>query len=262
MASHVEVEAAVAAELVEHVVEERQPGAGLAPRPWGRRGRCATDDARLLGGALRGGRPRSCQDLLQGGEERVVLVGGADRDTQAAVEARPRRAVAHEHRPVEQPCHTSRAVARSRGGTARSWRPTATRRRAGRRGAATSRPRSSTSAATRARISSSKSRASAPGGLLHRVEVVRQHDLVELGDQPRRPDEVAEAGGGHRPRLGVGAGDDERHVVVDQLERRPRRELAVGLVDHEQPGRQVEHRRGRSPRPRPCRSGCWASTGT
>ena len=32
----------------------------------------------------------------------------------------------------------------------------------------------------------------AAGDLLGRVEVVRQHDLVELGHEPRRPDEVAE----------------------------------------------------------------------
>ena len=104
----------------------------------------------------------------------------------------------------------------------------------------------------------------AAGDLLGRVEVVGQRHLVELGHQPRRADQVAEAGGRHRPRLGERAGDDERAVVVDQAERRPRRELAVGLVDdHEQPGRH-----GRAPRAPTssrldhARSGCWASTGT
>ena len=79
------------------------------------------------------------------------------------------------------------------------------------------------------------------GDLLGRVEVIRQRDLVELGDEPRRADEVAEAGAGHRPRLAERAGDDERHVVVDELDRRPVGELAVGLVDHDQPGRGVDH---------------------
>ena len=39
---------------------------------------------------------------------------------------------------------------------------------------------------------------------------------------------------GERPHLRVGAHDDERAVVVDELERAPRRELAVRLVDDEQ----------------------------
>ena len=40
--------------------------------------------------------------------------------------------------------------------------------------------------------------------------------------------------GGQRPHLRVGAHHDEREVVVDELERAPARELAVGLVDDEQ----------------------------
>ena len=54
------------------------------------------------------------------------------------------------------------------------------------------------------------------GDLLGGIEVVRQHHLVELGDQPRRPDQVAEAGAGHRPGLRERARDDQRRVVVDQ----------------------------------------------
>jgi hypothetical protein len=71
--------------------------------------------------------------------------------------------------------------------------------------------------------------------------VVRQHHLVELGDEVARADQVAEARGGHRPGLGEGAGDDEGRGVVDQLEGGPRSELAVGLVHHQQPRCQVEH---------------------
>ena len=70
--------------------------------------------------------------------------------------------------------------------------------------------------------------------LLGRIEVVGQHDLLEVGHDGARPDEVAEPSGRHRPRLREGAGDDERLVVVDQAERRPRGELPVGLVHHEQ----------------------------
>ena len=47
-------------------------------------------------------------------------------------------------------------------------------------------------------------------------------------------DREAEPHRGERPHLRVRAHDDERAVVVDQLERAPRRELAVGLVDDEQ----------------------------
>ena len=49
------------------------------------------------------------------------------------------------------------------------------------------------------------------GQLLGRVEVIRQHHLLELGHHLGRPDQVAEAGRGHRPRLGEGAGDHQRH---------------------------------------------------
>ena len=51
---------------------------------------------------------------------------------------------------------------------------------------AATRPRSSTSALTRRSMSATWRTARRPGELLGRVEVVRQDDLVELGDHPRR----------------------------------------------------------------------------
>ena len=86
-----------------------------------------------------------------------------------------------------------------------------------------------------------------PGELLGGVEVVRQDDLVELVDHPRRRHGVAEPGRRHAPRLGERAHDDESAFVADPVERRPRRELGVGLVDDHEPGRRREHER-RAPR--------------
>ena len=78
------------------------------------------------------------------------------------------------------------------------------------------------------------------GDLGGRREVVRQHDLVELLDDPRRRDREAEPQRGHRPHLRVRAHDDERAVVAHELERAPGRELAVGLVDDDEPVEAVE----------------------
>ena len=111
-----EVEAAVLAELAEHVVEERQAGGDVdlarpveverdvdRASPW-----CARDTvARRSGGSS-----WSREHLAQRGEERVVLLGRADRDPQAPVEPGPRRAVAHEHRAVDQPLPHGRPVDR------------------------------------------------------------------------------------------------------------------------------------------------------
>ena len=63
---------------------------------------------------------------------------------------------------------------------------------------------------------------------------VRQQDLFELPDHPRRPDREAESNCGERPHLRVRAHDHERELVVDECERAPRCELAVRLVDDQQ----------------------------
>ena len=102
------------------------------------------------------------------------------------------------------------------------------------------------------------------GELLQRVEVVRQHDLLELLHAPGRPDQVPEPQRRGGPGLGVGAADHHRAVLGDQRQRRPRGELPVRLVDHQQPVDgldRVEHRAHRRLVLAPGRSGCWASTG-
>ena len=100
-----QVEAAVLPELLEHVVEERDAGRR-------RRVAGAVDgelelDRRLLGGALLRGRPRGhtatpWSAVAERGEERVVLVGRADGDTKTALEPGPAREVADEHALVDE----------------------------------------------------------------------------------------------------------------------------------------------------------------
>ena len=79
----------------------------------------------------------------------------------------------------------------------------------------------------------------ATGDLFGGVEVVGQGDLVQLGDEPRGADQVAEPGARHRPGLAERAGHHQRRVLVHQADRRPVGELAVGLVYHHQAGRDV-----------------------
>ena len=82
------------------------------------------------------------------------------------------------------------------------------------------------------------------GDLGHGVEVIREDDLLQLVDDPRRGEEVAETNGCHRPSLGIGATDDERGVVAEQRDGREVGELPVGLVDTEQAAvrrREFEH---------------------
>ena len=80
-----------------------------------------------------------------------------------------------------------------------------------------------------------------PGELLGGVEVVRQDDLVELIDHPRRRHRVPEPRCGHAPRLGERPHDDQPTIVGHPVERRPRRELGVGLVDDHEARRLGEH---------------------
>ena len=81
-------------------------------------------------------------------------------------------------------CHVSSPLAIAWAGTARSWRPTATRRPAARPSRPTSRPRSSTRWATRVVHLGDVVEGDGAGELVERVEVVGQHDLVELLDHP------------------------------------------------------------------------------
>ena len=144
-------------------------------------------------------------------EERVVLVGGADGDAQAVGEPRPARAVADEHAAVERPCQTVAARPMPAGRNRMKLAPLG--RDVDRQCAAalpTIRSRSATISRDAVVHLVDVAQREPTGDLLGRVEVVRQHDLVELGDEPRRTDEVAEPGPGHRPRLRERARDDER----------------------------------------------------
>ena len=177
----------------------RRTAARCWPRtsPVGRRGRCAT--AMLVSLVVRSlaGGPAHASDLFQGGEERVVLVGGADRDTEAAVEARPRRAVAHEHRAVEQGLpHRRRRRARC-GRNSTKLAPdghtsTGSSASAGDEAAPLLDERRHPGPHLVVEVEREP-----PGHLLHRVEVVRQHHLVELGHE--RATARRGSRGGRRP---------------------------------------------------------------
>ena len=95
-----EIEARVLAELLEHVVEERDAGA----RPRWCRCRRPRARRRPSSPSSRGGAApiESPSDLLECGEERVVLGGRADRDPETLLDARPAREVAHEHAARQQ----------------------------------------------------------------------------------------------------------------------------------------------------------------
>ena len=106
---HGEVEAGVAAQLADHVIEERQTGLHFGDtRPVD----VEVDlDRRLLGGPEGGPRPRwrmasgwswSSQAFVQSGQEPVVLLGETHRHPQATGESWPLRTVSHEHRGIEE----------------------------------------------------------------------------------------------------------------------------------------------------------------
>ena len=264
-----EVEAGVLAELLEHVVEERDAGRDR------RRARAVDHERRARSSSpsspgassrlSRRSRDHLRQDRVERGKERVVLGGRADRDAEAALDAAATTRSRARARRARAGAPTGRARRRRRG-RAGSSRPTARPSRPGMSAsAANSRPRSSTSDATRCSISRAEVERDGARDLRRHRERVRQQHLLELGDHPRRRDREAEAHRGQRPHLRVGAHDDERAVVVDELERAPRRELAVGLVDDEQradfgPRPRAAARRSRAARP--CRSGCSGCTRT
>ena len=260
---HREVEAAVAPELVEHVVVERQAGAD------GRRAPTVEIDGhldrRLLRATAAGTRTRPITTAPpQRAEEGVVLGRRADRHPQAAVEAGPARAVPDEDGSVQQPLPDHPAVAARSAGTGRSWRPTATPRRAASPSAAAIRSRSATTCFTLVSISSPKRRARRPATCLAASRWYGSATLSSSATNQRRPDQVAEAGRRHRPRLGEGPGDDQgplarrpgRARTRRRTDRRPRRPRAGPA-----PGRRRRARTGPSPRARPDRWGCWASRG-
>ena len=109
-----EVEAAVAAELVEHVVVERHARRDVGDAAC-RRGRSSRSiDVSFVVRELRCRRARLMlpDDLAERGEERVVLLRRADGDAQAAVEARPDEQSRTSTLRSSSACHTSRPARR------------------------------------------------------------------------------------------------------------------------------------------------------
>ena len=80
----------------------------------------------------------------------------------------------------------------------------------------------------------------AAGDLLGSIEVIRKHHLVELRNDRRWADQVAETACRHRPRLRERSYHDERHRLVDHGQCRPVGELTVRLVDDEQTRLRIE----------------------
>ena len=126
------------------------------------------------------------------------------------------------------------------------------------------RSRSATTCFTRVSISSTKRSARRPAICLAASRWYGSATLSSSVTSQARPDQVAEAGRRHRPRLGEGAGDDQAAVprrpgrapTRARTDRRPRRPPAGPA-----PGRRRRGRLARWPRARPGRWGCWASTG-
>ena len=179
-------------------------------------------DRRLLGGAatLRSSGVRVMADSIGGRvdagsdehvgqrlQELVVLVGRADGDAETVVEPGPARTVTDQHAavdealpdraPVETPGRTRNSTKLAPLGNTSSGRSAS---------AASIRSRSATICSTRCVHVVGEPQRQSTGDLLDGVEVVRQHHLVEFGDEPRRSDEVAESGPCHRPGLRERAG--------------------------------------------------------
>ena len=73
--------------------------------------------------------------------------------------------------------------------------------------------------------------------------MIGKDGLLQLGDEPRRAEDVAETRTGHGPRFGEGAGHNQRGVVIDQVDSGVVSELAVCFVDHEEPAGAVHDRK-------------------
>jgi hypothetical protein len=181
--------AAVAPELVEHVVVEGQPGVDLGAPGAVEVEAMARRSSPVVASAVAA---RLTQHLRQRREEGVVFLRGADGDAQAAVEVLPRGAVAYEDVAAEELCQTScpsRCSGRNRTKLAPDghvW--TGSGRQLGHQPLALKDDRLDSRS-----ISSAKRRASRRPPAW-RIEVVREHDLLQLGHEPRGADEVAEPG--------------------------------------------------------------------
>ena len=185
---HREVEPGVRAELLEHVVEEREAGVGArGARAVERRARRGCSVSFVV--ALHGG--RSCasvdhaQDLLERGQEQVDLLGRAGGHAQAL--GHDVREVADEHARSSSACQTSRGgLRRAEQDEVRvaTGTPSTPRSPGAPRGS--DRARRGPPSRIVERLRRGGRSATSPGRLRERGQVVRQPDRLQVL-RPRRP---------------------------------------------------------------------------
>ena len=265
----------MAAQLVEHVIEERDAGGDVAAPPPSRSSRTSTvvsfvvrstvADLRGVGLGSRDRAGRVGRRRRPGRSRKASSSSGVPTVTRRQPSRRGQRAKLRTSTPRSSralPQGVGRVGSGRVGARQRSTKLApdgkTSRSPSGRQPAprgAPARPRWS----PRARPSRRCQRtAQSPASWRGHREVVGQDDLLELVHDPRRRDAEAEPERGQRPHLRVGAHHDQRAVVVDQrialrarTRRRPRRprRARAGL----------EHvPRRTSPSARPCPWGCWA----
>ena len=226
-----------------------------------------TVDRRLLRLAVQLGRRASshASDLLECGEERVVLGGRADRHPETC-STRGQR----EKSRTSTPRSSSRSQSSCASPSTRNEQEVRARRipRAARgiRAAPRTAGRAPRRAcATRVSISARNSSATSPASCVGTESAYGSATFSSSSTTHAGPDREPEPDRGERPHLRVRAHDDERARLVDELDRAPRRELAVGLVDDEQGTVVARERRQAFDLPRGrrrCRSGCSGCTRT
>ena len=269
VASIAQVEPAVLAELLEHVVEERDAGrrASRCPPPSTSSARsivvsfvsrCCCDDPAHQPAHLRERASRSAA-------RNASFSSGVPTVTRRhSCEAWPAREVAHEHPAVDERAARARGRRRARG-AARSWRPTGTtvtpsivvelRRRA----APAPRPAS----ATRSSISDPSASASTPGDLGRRRR-------GGTGARPSRAPRPPTAARPQKPSRSA-AIDHTFEYVRATTSGRSSATSSIALRSANspyasstttRPSVASSERLDRGARARRCRSGCWGCTGT
>ena len=257
-ARHVEVEPRVLAELLEHVVEERDAGVGgrrARPVEVRARRRCRSPSSCALTLAVRVTRRAPPRRLVR------------NRSTSCSAPAVTRsafgttaRQVAHEHAAVEQTLPDLDRVVGPAARTARSSR------RSGRRSARASRRARARCRSRWARIASSSARASPrwrsatiPAAWASADRWYGSRTRCRSATTAGFVEHVAEPRARHRERLRERAHDRHVRVIGHELQRALAAELDVGLVDDHERARALGERR-RPPRAAArCRSGCSAS---
>ena len=257
------------AELLEHVVEERDAGRDRASCPCRRR---RASRSTVVSFVSRRSSACRCahvdhlrQDRAERGEERVVLGGRADRDAQAAFDAAATtRSRAPARRASSSRFHRSCASPSTR--TSRKFAPDGTTVEAGQLGERREQPaplldqRRDPLLHLAAEVERDRAR-----DLRRHRQVVRQQHLLELGDHPRRARPRSRAA--PRPattpsstcarRRAAGRRRRARARSTARTRRRPRRRRAARRP---RPRRRAAARRSRAARR--CRSGCSGCTRT